>query len=445
MRIIRLGAGAGYSGDRIPPAVELAEKGNLDYLIFECLAERTVALAQLEKSKNPDLGFDPLLRERMRAVLPACKAQGIKIITNMGAANPHAAAKEVLVIARELNIGVLRIGIVSGDDVLRQVLSGNFPIMETGESISSIKNDIISANAYLGSEPIVEALSLGVDVVITGRVSDPALFLAPLMYEFGWSSSDWKKLGQGILAGHLLECAAQVTGGYFADPGYRDVPNLENLGFPIAEVSENGEIVITKVDGSGGYVNTATCSAQLLYEIEDPSQYLQPDVVADFSQVTFTEIAKDRVKAEHASGSPRPDLIKVTIGKRDGFIGDGQISYAGLGALARGQLALDVLQKRIEISGIQFLDIRYELIGVNAIHGESLSHGHDPYEVRVRVAARSKAHKDIEFLVNEVEAMYLNGPYGGGGATKSIREVISAQSVLIPRHLIKTSVSIMEL
>ena len=445
MRIIRLGAGAGYSGDRIPPAVELAEKGSLDYLIFECLAERTVALAQLEKSKNPDVGFDPLLRERMRAVLPACKERGIKIITNMGAANPHAAAKEVVAIARELNIGVLKVGIVSGDDVLPQLLSGDFSVMETGEPISSIEHDIISANAYLGSDPIVEALSLGVDVVITGRVSDPALFLAPLMYEFGWSSSDWKKLGQGILAGHLLECAAQVTGGYFADPGYRDVPDLENLGFPIAEVSENGEIVITKVDGSGGYVNTATCSAQLLYEIEDPSQYLQPDVVADFSQVTFTEIAKDRVKAENASGSSRPELIKVTIGKRDGFIGDGQISYAGLGALARGQLALDVLQKRIKSSGIEFLEIRYELIGVNAIHGESLSYGHDPYEVRVRVAARSKAQKDVELLVNEVEAMYLNGPSGGGGATKSIREVISAQSVLIPRHLIKTSVSIVEL
>ncbi len=445
MRVIRLGAGAGYSGDRILPAVELAEKGSLDYLVFECLAERTVALAQLEKSKNPDLGFDPLLRDRMEAVLLTCKEQGIKIVTNMGAANPHAAAKEVLAIAKALGITSLKVGVVSGDDVLPQVLSGNFSVMETGESISTMKGDIISANAYLGSEPIVEALSLGADIVITGRVSDPALFLAPLMYEFGWSSSDWEKLGQGILVGHLLECAAQVTGGYFADPGYRDVPNLENLGFPIAEVSENGEVIITKVEGSGGCVTTATCSAQLLYEIEDPAQYLQPDVIADFSQVTLFEVSKDRVQAKKASGHPRPNMIKATVGKRDGFIGDGQISYAGLGAVSRGQLALDVLQKRIEASGIQLLDIRYELIGVNAIHGESLSRGHEPYEVRVRVAARTTTKKEAEYVVNEVEAMYLNGPAGGGGATKSVREVISAISVLLPRDLIKTSVSMMEL
>jgi hypothetical protein len=445
MRIIRLGAGAGYSGDRILPAVELAEKGNLDYLIFECLAERTVALAQLEKAKDSNLGFDPLLRDRMMAVLLTCMAKQVKIITNMGAANPKAAAKEVLEVAKELGIQSLKIAVVSGDDVLSQVVSGDFFTMETGEPISTIKNKIISANAYLGCEPIVKALKLGADIVITGRVSDPALFLAPLMYEFGWSDSNWKLLGQGILTGHLLECAGQVTGGYFADPGYRDVPNLENLGFPIAEVSEDGSVTITKVDGSGGCVTKATCSSQLLYEIDDPSQYFQPDVVVDFSQVNLTELAPNRIKAEHASGSERPKELKVTIGVRDGFMGDGQISYAGLGAVSRGQLALKVLQSRIEASGIQFLDIRYELIGMNAIHGDYLSQGHEPYEVRVRVAVRTNTKKEAEFVVNEVEAMYLNGPASGGGATKSVREVISVVSTLIPRELIKPSVSILEL
>jgi hypothetical protein len=445
MHIVRLGAGAGYSGDRILPAVELAEKGNLDYLIFECLAERTVALAQLEKTKDFNLGFDPLLRDRMMAVLLTCKEKHVKIITNMGAANPKAAAQEILDVAKELGIPSLRVGVVNGDDVLSQVVSGNFFTIETGEPISVIKNKIISANAYLGCEPIVEALKLGADIVITGRVSDPALFLAPLVYEFGWSDSDWKLLGQGILAGHLLECAGQVTGGYFADPGYRDVPNLENLGFPIAEVTEDGSVTITKVEGSGGYVTKATCSAQLLYEIDDPSQYFQPDVIADFSQVKLTELAPNRIKAENASGSERPKELKVTIGIRDGFMGDGQISYAGLGAISRGQLALKVLQSRIEASGIQFLDIRYELIGVNAIHGDLLSQGYEPYEVRVRVAVRANTKKEAEFVVNEVEAMYLNGPSGGGGATKSVREVISVISTLMPRELIKPSVSIMEL
>ena len=445
MRIIRLGAGAGYSGDRILPAVELAEKGNLDYLIFECLAERTVALAQLEKSKNSNLGFDPLLKDRMRAVLLTCKEKRVKIITNMGAANPKAAAEEILDIAKELGIQSLKIGVVSGDDVLSVVISGDFLTMEAGDPISALKNKIISANAYLGCEPIVEALKLGADIVITGRVSDPALFLAPLMYEFDWSASDWKLLSQGILAGHLLECAAQVTGGYFADPGYRDVPNLENLGFPIAEVSEDGAVIITKVEGAGGYVTKATCSAQLLYEIDDPSQYFQPDITADFSKVTITELAPNRIKVENAGGAERPSNIKVTIGLRDGFIGDGQISYAGLGAVSRGQLALQVLQKRIEASGTQFLDIRYELIGLNAIHGDHLSQGYEPYEVRVRVAARANTIKEAEFVVNEVEAMYLNGPAGGGGATKLVREVISVVSTLIPRELIKPSVSILEL
>jgi len=445
MRIIRLGAGAGYSGDRILPAVELAEKGNLDYLIFECLAERTVALAQLEKIKNSNLGFDPLLKDRMRAVLLTCKKKRVKIITNMGAANPKAAAEEILDIAKELGIQSLKIGVVSGDDVLSIVISGDFLTMESGDPISPLKNKIISANAYLGCDPIVEALKLGADIVITGRVSDPALFLAPLMYEFNWSASDWKLLGQGILAGHLLECAGQITGGYFADPGYRDVPNLENLGFPIAEVSEDGAVNITKVEASGGYVTKATCSAQLLYEIDNPSQYFQPDVVADFSQVTFTELAPNRIRAENASGSERPKELKVTIGIRDGFMGDGQISYAGLGAVSRGQLALKVLQSRIELSGIQFLDIRYELIGMNAIHGDHLSQGYEPYEVRVRVAVRANTKKEAELVVNEVEAMYLNGPSGGGGATKSVREVISVISTLIPRELIKPSVSIVEL
>ena len=445
MRVIRLGAGAGYSGDRIPPAVELAEKGNLDYLIFECLAERTVALAQLEKSKDSSLGFDPLLRDRMMAVLLTCKEKRVKIITNMGAANPEAAAIEILDVAKVLGIQSLRIGVVNGDDVLSQVVAGKFFTIEAGEPISAIKNKIISANAYLGCEPIIEALKLGADIIITGRVSDPALFLAPLMYEFDWSNSDWRLLGQGILAGHLLECAGQVTGGYFADPGYRDVPNLENLGFPIAEVAEDGSVTITKVDGSGGYVTKATCSAQLLYEIDDPSQYFQPDVVADFSQVNLTELAPNRIKAENAGGSVRPKELKVTIGLRDGFMGDGQISYAGLGAVSRGQLALKVLQSRIEASGIQFLDIRYEFIGINSIHGDHLSQGHEPYEVRVRVAVRTSTKKEAEFVVNEVEAMYLNGPASGGGATKSVREVISIVSTLIPRELIKPSVSILEL
>jgi hypothetical protein len=443
--LLRIGAGAGYSGDRIPPAVELAEKGALDYLVFECLAERTIALAQLEKSKDARLGFDPLLRDRMEAVLPACAAKGIRIVTNMGAANPQGAAQEVMAVARELGITKLKVAVVHGDDVLAQVMSRELAVMESGSPLSALKDSVISANAYLGAQPIVRALETGADVVITGRVSDPALFLAPLIHEFGWGADDWKMLGQGILVGHLLECAGQVTGGYFADPGLRDVPNLATLGFPIAEVSADGTAVITKVEGSGGCVTTATCAAQLLYEIEDPARYLQPDVVADFSGVTLEQVGQDRVRVSGATGRPQPAELKVTVGYREGFIGEGQISYAGLGAVARGQLALDVLRERLASMGLNGVDRRFELIGVNSILGDSLSQGFEPAEVRARVAVRAATRKEAERVANEVEAMYLNGPAGGGGVTKSVREVIAAVSVLLPRDAVPTTVTTLEL
>jgi hypothetical protein len=445
MKTIRIGAGAGYSGDRIPPAVELAEKGDLDYLVFECLAERTIALAQLERSKNPRLGFDPLLRDRMEAVLLACASRGVKIITNMGAANPQAAGEEVIRVARELGLSRLKVAVVQGDDVLPSLHDQDLTLLETGAPLRSLGTAVLSANAYLGAEPLVQALRLGADVVVTGRVADPALFLAPLIHAFDWSMSDWEKMGQGTVVGHLLECAGQVTGGYFADPGYRDVPDLANLGFPLAEVSADGSAVITKVAGSGGCVTVATCTAQLLYEVGNPAAYLQADVVADFSGVALTQVGPDRVRVQGANGRPRPPTLKVTVGYRDGFIGEGQISYAGLGAEARGRLALDVLKQRLEASDIRAFDSRYELIGVNAIHGKALSGGYTPYEVRARVAMRVATRKEAERVANEVEAMYLNGPAGGGGVTKSVREVIAAASTLVPRERVQTTVTLMEL
>ena len=450
MKTIRIGAGAGYSGDRIPPAVELAEKGALHYLVFECLAERTIALAQLQRSQNTHLGFDPLLAARMQAVLPTCVARGIKIITNMGAANPAAAGQEVLRVARALGIKKLTVAVVLGDDVLGQLRSlgpnSNLPLMESDQTLASLAapgQAVISANAYIGADGMVSALAQGADVVITGRVADPALFLAPLIHEFGWAMSDWDRLGKGVLVGHLLECAGQITGGYFADPGWRDVPDLARLGFPLAEVSSDGSAVITKVAGSGGCVTRQTCASQLLYEIENPAAYLQPDVVADFSNVTLTQVGPDRVLVNGATGRLRPDTLKVTVGHRDGFIGEGQISYAGLGAQARGQLALDVVKERLV--DLQALDSRFELIGANAIHGSYLAAGFTPYEVRARVAMRVATRAEADRVAHEVEALYLNGPASGGGVTQSVREVIAAASVLIPRDWVHTSVVMLEL
>ena len=441
MRTIRIGSGAGYSGDRIEPAVELTEKGDIHYLVFECLGERTVALAQQTRMKNPESGYDPLLEERMRAVLPICASKGIKIVTNMGAANPVAAARRTAEIARSLGLASLKIAAVIGDDVLEACKERDLPIMEFDGTIKQLGNRLLSANAYLGAEPIADALTGGADIVITGRASDPALFLAPMIHAFGWAMDDWNLLGQGTLAGHLLECAGQITGGYFADPGYKDVLDLARLGFPIGEVGEDGSLVITKVDGSGGAVTAQTCKEQLLYEVHDPRRYIQPDVVADFSHVKVEEIAQDRVRISGGRGTMRTDTLKVSVGYVDSFIGEGQISYAGPGALARGRLAQDIVRERLKLTGVASSELRFELIGVDALHGAEISaRANEPYEVRVRVVGRTENLREAIRIGNEVETLYTNGPAGGGGAFKSARDVVAVASVLLPRELAKPTI-----
>jgi hypothetical protein len=299
----------------------------------------------------------------------------------------------------------------------------------------------LSANAYFGAEPIAKALTEGADVVITGRASDPALFLAPMIHAFGWAMDDWNLLGQGTVAGHLLECAGQITGGYFADPGYKDVQGLARLGFPIGEVGEDGNLVITKVAGSGGAVTAQTCKEQLLYEVHDPRQYTQPDVVADFSQVTVEEIAPDRVRVSGGRGAKRTDTLKVSVGYVDSYIGEGQISYAGPGALARGRLALEIVRERLKLTGVVSSELRFELVGVDSLHGAEVSaHANEPYEVRARVAGRTENLREAIRIGNEVETLYTNGPAAGGGAFKSARDVVAVASVLLPRDLAKPSV-----
>jgi Acyclic terpene utilisation family protein AtuA len=447
MRKIRIGAGAGYSGDRIEPAIELVEKGELQYLVFECLAERTIALAQQAKLSDPAAGYDPLLPERLRAVLPLCHRKGVRIITNMGAANPMAAAERARAVAQELGFTGLKVAAVIGDDVLPYLSDGDYRIEESGVAVADIRNRIVSGNAYIGAQPIAEALAKGADIVITGRAADPSLFVGPLIHEFGWTMDDWHRLGQATLIGHLLECAGQVTGGYFADPGYKDVPGLARLGFPIGEVSEDGSVVITKVPGSGGQITPATCKEQILYEIHDPARYLTPDVIADFSRVTVEEIGPDQVRIQGASGSPQPETLKVSIGTVEGFVGEGQISYAGPGARARGELALDIVKERLKLTGVSTSELRFDLIGVNSLHGDRLSGNgghHEPYEVRVRVVGRTDSLDEAVRIGNEVETLYTNGPAGGGGVTKSAREVVGILSTYIPRDLVRPTVHYVE-
>jgi hypothetical protein len=427
MKTMRIGAGAGFAGDRIDPAVELARDGGLDYLVFECLAERTIALAQLSRQSGRGAGFDPLLGERMEAVLPLCVRNGTRIVTNMGAANPRAAAAEVVAMARALDLKGLRVAWVAGDDVL--------PLLASGECRATgldARERLVSANAYLGMEPLVECLRGGADVVVTGRVADPSLFLAPMVHEFGWAMDDWPTLGRGTAVGHLLECAGQLTGGYFADPGYKDVPNLAWLGFPLAEVDETGEATLTKLAGTGGALTVHTCKEQMLYEVQDPSRYLTPDVTADFSSVRFDEMGPDRVRVSGAGGAERPAMLKVSVGFHAGFMAEGQISYAGPGAMGRARLAREIL-----LDWIPEQDLRLDYIGVSSLHGEELSQpAGEPYEVRVRAAGRFFEERDARRLMREVESLYVNGPAGGGGATASLRENIAMDAAFVPRDAV---------
>jgi hypothetical protein len=386
----------------------------------------------------------------MQAVLPSCMANGTRIITNMGAANPLQAGREVLAVAKALGIGHLKVAVVLGDDVLA-LLQANYlsePLLDSTQTVADIQPLLVSANAYLGAEALLPALQTEAHVIICGRVADPALFLAPLMHHFQWQADDWPLLGKGVMVGHLLECAAQITGGYFADPGYKNVPNLAQLGFPLAEVNAQGDAVITKLADAGGCVTVQTCTEQLLYEIENPAQYFQPDVVADFSQVQLLQLGPDRVQATGAGGYPRTETLKVTVGYRDGFVGEGQMSYAGPGAQARGQLALDLVKARLADAGLGHFEARYDLIGINAIFGNAPNNTGqtpaEPEEVRVRVAIRVQTQAQALEVANEVEALYTNGPAGGGGATKSVREVIAAASMLMPRGVIQTQTVLLD-
>ena len=446
MKSIRVGSGAGYAGDRLEPSRELIEKGNLDYISYECLAERTIAIGQDAKLKDPNKGYNSLLEHRMEQALPLCWKHKVKLITNMGSANPEAGAKKCVEIAKKHGLDGMKIACVTGDDLLPVIDKyGDTEVWETHEPLSKLPGKIVSANAYMGAEGIVKALEQGADVVITGRVSDPAIFMAPAIYEFGWSMEDWDKLGKGTMMGHLLECGGQATGGYYADPGKKDVQGMGHLGFPLIEISEDGSFFITKVEGSGGEVTPSTCSEQIVYEIHDPENYLTPDVVADFKEVKFTQTAKDVVKVEGATGRPRTETFKCSVGYQDCFIGEGEISYGGPGCVGRARLALDIVRERLElVAKGKFEELKFDIIGCNSLFwGPDYHYNEEPSEVRVRVAGRASSKADADIIGNEVEALYTNGPAAGSGAFKRTREIVSMASILVSRYDVTPEVKIL--
>lgn len=441
---LKIGTGAGYAGDRVDPAKRLAQHDELDYLVFECLAERTIANAQLHKSEDPETGYSPLLEERMKAVLPACISNNTQIISNMGAANPDAARETTLQIATDLGFSDITVASVTGSDVTDQFEQLENETVD-GEPLDNYRESCVSANAYLGVQGIIDALTENADVVLTGRVADPSLFLAPLIYEYDWTlddQADSRHIGQGIACAHLMECAGQVTGGYFADPGYKDVDGLAELGFPIAEVTEDAEVVIMKLPDTGGEVSVDTCREQILYEVHDPSAYITPDAVADFSEISFTQIDEDRVNVTGATANSQPDTLKVSIGYKDSIIGEGQISYGGPGAEERARLAGDIVHQRLASADIQIQDLRIDLIGVDSLHEERGEGRADPYEVRLRVAGKCQTASVATRIGREVQTLYTNGPAGGGGATMQTDPVLGIVSSFIGREQVQPEITI---
>ena len=445
-KIIRIGAGSAWWGDRIEPAVLNAERGDLDYLCFETMAEATISAAQVRARRDPSFpGYDTYLDDRMRGVLPHCLKRGTRIVSNQGWINPDGAARRIVELLRELGVKGVKVAAVNGSLITDRVLELTDRILENGEPTASLAPSLVSAEVYLGAEPIVEALRNGAGIVVTGRVADPSIFMAPMMYEFGWDPLDHARLGAGNGLGHLMECGAQVTGGYFSDPGFKDVPETWNLAFPIAEVSEDGSAVLTKVAGTGGAVNLMTVKEQLLYEVHDPANYLTPDVVVDFTTTRLEQMGPDRVRVSGIGGKPRTPTLKVSIGCTEGFIGEDMFFYAGPGALRRARLARRILEERFRIVKLDAEEVRIDFLGLNAIHGAmSPEDQPEPYEIAVRVAARTKTREEAVKVGREVDGMAVSGVGHTGKRVPHqdrTREIIGVWSSLVPRERVTPSVN----
>ena len=448
-RVIRIGSGAAWWGDRVEPAALNAERGDLDYLCFETMAEATVSAAQVRARRDPGFpGYDSYLDDRMRAVLPACMRRGTRIVSNQGWINPDGAAQRIVHWLREFGFHGVKVAAVNGSLITDRVLELTDRILENGEPTASLAPSLISAEAYLGAEPIVEALRAGARIVVTGRVADPSVFLAPMMHEFGWDPLDHARLGAGSGIGHLLECGAQVTGGYFSDPGFKDVPEPWNFGFPIAEVSADGSAVFGKVAGTGGAITLQTVKEQMLYEVHDPANYITPDVVVDFTSARLEQVGPDRVRVSGIGGKPRTPTLKVSIGCTEGFIGEDMFFYAGPGALRRARLAKRILEERFRIVKLDAQEVRIDFLGLNAIHGEATPpDAPEPYEVAVRVAARTRTREEAAKVGREVDGMAVSGVAHTGKRVPHqdrTREIIGVWSSLVPREKVPATVTYFE-
>ncbi len=424
-------------------------KGPIDYLVMDYLAEVTMSIMQKQKRRDPQLGYAKDLVPLIADILPDCMERNVKIITNGGGVNPQACAEAILASARELGIKGLKIGVVTGDDILGRMdefrsKGIEFSNMETGEDVGIIADKISSANVYFGAFPIVEALQQGADIVITGRTTDTGLTLAPMIYEYGWKEDDWDKLAAGTIAGHIMECGGQATGGNFS-ADWKSVPELENIGFPITEANADGSIVITKHEGTGGLVTQQTVKEQLLYEIGDPSNYITPETIADFTTIQLSDDGPDRVKMSGVKGRPCTDTYKVSMSYTDGYTAVSTLTYTWPDALEKAQAADRILRKRLDNLGLKFEEIRTEFVGVNACHGHLVPVPADVNEVVLRFGVRGQDFKTVERFGKEIAPLILTGPpsvTGFAGGRPKPSEVIAFWPALMPKNAVTPSITI---
>lgn len=446
MKKIRIGAGQGFWGDSPFPALDVAARGDVKYIACDALAELTLAILQKSRQRDPALGY--VQDGFFSVMLPVCKEKGIKILTNAGGINPPGAGRMVCELARGMGLDGLKIAVITGDDILPRVKElkdkgVSFDDMESGGNIAAVEGRILFANAYLGARGMVQALEMGADVVIAGRTADPAQFLAPMVYEFGWSWDHWDRLASGIFLGHLMECSAQSTGGNFSGDWW-NIPMMERMGYPVAEVYENGEAILTKPEGTGGRVDLETVKEQMLYEVHDPAAYITPDVVVDFTSPRLEAAGPDRVRITGVRGRPRPEQLKVSMGYHDGWMGEVTVRYPWPDALAKARRAEEIIRKQMAMVGFQPKEILAEYIGYNSLSGPlAWGDGADLNEVGLRLAVRTESKLDASRLPRFVPPIALNGPPGatGGGMPKP-RELIGLWSTLVPREEVEKQVRV---
>jgi hypothetical protein len=451
MKTIKIANGQGFWGDWLDAPIQLVERGPINYLTLDYLAEITMSIMQKQKSRDPNAGYARDFLYVVGRVLPKCLDSGVKIVANAGGVNPQACVAGLAEVVKKLGLaGKVKVGVVAGDDImdrLDELIERGVELknMDTGEPLSTIRDRVTSANVYFGAAPIAETLKQGAQIVVTGRCTDTGLTLGPMIYEFGWKLDDWDKIAAGTIAGHIIECGAQTTGGN-CQVDWRTIPDFWDIGYPIVEATEDGAFNVTKHAGTGGRVTVAGVTEQLMYEMGDPKNYITPDGVADFTTIRLEQAGADRVHVSGVRGRPATDLYKVSISFADGFKAAGGLIYAWPDAYAKAKAADAMFRKRLDVLGLKFDEILSQYIGVNATHeGLGGEPSPDIAEVMLRVGVRSKDKAAVERFTKEIAPLALSGPptvTGFGGGRPKVEEVVAYWPALIPKSAVAPKIEV---